>query len=36
MAQALPAHAVHEMPGGHEWPDWRRMWNEFLEHKALQ
>jgi hypothetical protein len=36
MAQALPAHAVHEMPGGHEWPDWRRMWNEFLEGKALQ
>jgi pimeloyl-ACP methyl ester carboxylesterase len=36
MAHALPAAAVHEMPGGHEWKDWRRMWDEFLEHHTLQ
>jgi hypothetical protein len=36
MAQALPADAVHELPGGHEWKDWRRMWIEFLERNTLQ
>jgi len=34
MAARLPAHAVHESDGGHEWEDWRRMWNDFLERNA--
>jgi predicted alpha/beta hydrolase family esterase len=36
MAEALPANAVHEMAGGHEWTDWRRMWTEFLQSGTLQ
>jgi hypothetical protein len=36
MARTLPAQAVHEMPGGHEWPDWRRMWIEFLDGGTLR
>lgn len=36
LAQALPPDAVHEMPGGHEWKDWHRMWIEFLERNTLQ
>lgn len=34
IAAALAAGAVHEVPGGHEWKDWRRMWNDFLEGAA--
>jgi hypothetical protein len=36
MAEALPANAVHEMAGGHEWTDWRRMWTEFLQSGTLR
>jgi pimeloyl-ACP methyl ester carboxylesterase len=36
MARTLPAARVHEVPGGHEWKDWRRMWNEILERDTLQ
>ena len=32
MAAAMAPAAVHEVAGGHEWEDWRSMWNEFLEH----
>ncbi|HEX6634173.1 MAG TPA: alpha/beta hydrolase-fold protein [Usitatibacter sp.] len=31
IAGRLPAAQVHERPGGHEWEDWRAMWNDFLE-----
>jgi len=31
MARLLPASSVHEVPGGHEWKDWRGMWSDFLE-----
>lgn len=31
MANCLPPSSVHEVPGGHEWKDWRAMWNDFLE-----
>jgi pimeloyl-ACP methyl ester carboxylesterase len=34
IAARLPAHAVHEFDGGHEWEDWRRMWTDFLERNA--
>lgn len=30
IASCLPAAAVHERPGGHEWNDWRGMWTDFL------
>jgi pimeloyl-ACP methyl ester carboxylesterase len=36
MAQTLPVAHVHEVPGGHEWKDWRRMWNEVLERNTLR
>lgn len=36
VARALPAAAVHEMRGAHEWPDWRRMWDAFLDRGVLQ
>jgi pimeloyl-ACP methyl ester carboxylesterase len=36
IAGALPPEAVHEMPGGHEWQDWRRMWDAFLARETLQ
>jgi len=31
MAGCLPRAAVHEVAGGHEWRDWRAMWDDFLE-----
>lgn len=30
LAAALPAHAVHTLPGGHEWPVWLGLWQRFL------
>jgi pimeloyl-ACP methyl ester carboxylesterase len=30
IARCLPATAVHEVEGGHEWKDWRGMWTDFL------
>ena len=30
MAQALDPAYVHELPGGHDWPAWRALWDEFL------
>lgn len=30
MAQVLPPDCVREVPGGHDWEAWRRLWSEFL------
>ena len=30
MAQALDPACVRELPGGHDWPAWRSLWNQFL------
>lgn len=30
MAEALDPGRVHELPGGHDWPAWRALWDEFL------
>ena len=30
IGDALAAERVHARPGGHDWPAWRRFWNEFL------
>jgi pimeloyl-ACP methyl ester carboxylesterase len=31
LAAALPAGRVDVVPGGHEWPVWRRLWENFLD-----
>jgi len=36
LAQALPGENVHEIAGGHDWADWRAMWNRFLETDSLR
>jgi pimeloyl-ACP methyl ester carboxylesterase len=36
LAKALPGENVHEIAGGHDWPDWRRMWDRFLETDSLR
>lgn len=30
MARALDPERVRELPGGHDWPAWRALWDEFL------
>ncbi len=32
LAASLPADKVFTTPGGHDWPEWRRLWNRMLEH----
>jgi len=36
LAQALAGENVHEIAGGHDWPDWRDMWDRFLETDSLR
>ena len=36
LARALPGDNVHEIAGGHDWTDWRDMWNRFLETDSLR
>jgi pimeloyl-ACP methyl ester carboxylesterase len=31
LAAALPACDVDEIEGGHDWPTWRRLWDNFLD-----
>src|SRR5262249_49783422 len=31
LAAALPAERVALVPGGHEWPVWRTLWERFLD-----
>jgi pimeloyl-ACP methyl ester carboxylesterase len=31
LAGALPASSTRVIPGGHDWPVWRRLWDQFLE-----
>jgi pimeloyl-ACP methyl ester carboxylesterase len=31
LAAALPAERVDVVPGGHEWPVWRTLWERFLD-----
>ena len=31
MAQLLPPQRVDLIAGGHDWPSWRRLWNNFLD-----
>jgi pimeloyl-ACP methyl ester carboxylesterase len=36
MAQAMAPDCVRETSGGHDWPDWRRMWIDFLGRGKLR
>jgi enterochelin esterase-like enzyme len=36
MAQALHPADVHVIPGGHEWPVWARLWEDFLDRQFGQ
>lgn len=31
MAQLLPPQRVELIDGGHDWPSWRKLWNNFLD-----
>jgi hypothetical protein len=31
LADALPPARVHVATGGHDWPTWRNIWNQFLD-----
>ena len=31
MAAALRPERVHTVPGGHDWPVWRQLWQRFLD-----
>ncbi len=31
MAAVLPSDAVDVLPGGHDWPVWRQLWEKFLD-----
>jgi pimeloyl-ACP methyl ester carboxylesterase len=34
LARVLPASSTQEIPGGHDWPVWRRLWELFLDQLA--
>jgi dienelactone hydrolase len=36
MAQALPADSVDTVDGGHDWPVWLRLWENFLERRVFR
>jgi len=31
LAAALPPEMVQVVPGGHDWPVWRQLWDNFLD-----
>jgi len=35
LAQMLPAAEVDSVPGGHDWPTWRRLWENFLDARFI-
>ena len=35
MAAALPPDRVHVIPGSHDWPVWRQLWDNFLDRREL-
>jgi len=34
LARALPAAVIQTLPGGHDWPVWRLLWDNFLDRYA--
>jgi enterochelin esterase-like enzyme len=35
LAATLPAHCVDVVDGGHEWPTWSRLWENFLDARFI-
>ncbi len=35
MTAALPPDRVHVIPGGHDWPVWRQLWDNFLDRREF-
>jgi hypothetical protein len=35
LAQSLPADSVAIIDGGHDWPTWTRLWENFLDSHHL-
>jgi pimeloyl-ACP methyl ester carboxylesterase len=35
MAAALAPESVDVVPGGHDWPTWRRLWERFLDERLV-
>jgi pimeloyl-ACP methyl ester carboxylesterase len=35
LAATLPADAVDVIPGGHDWPTWSRLWENFLDSRFI-
>jgi len=35
LAGVLPPERVHVVPGGHDWPTWRTIWDRCLDHGVL-
>jgi pimeloyl-ACP methyl ester carboxylesterase len=35
LAASLPADRVQTLPGGHDWPPWRRLWSDWLDRGLL-
>ena len=35
LAAVLPAGDVDWVSGGHDWPTWRRLWDNFLDQRFL-
>lgn len=35
LADLLPATQVNYVPGGHDWPTWRTLWQDWLDHGPL-
>jgi pimeloyl-ACP methyl ester carboxylesterase len=33
MAAALTPESIHVVPGGHDWPVWRQLWDHFLDER---
>jgi pimeloyl-ACP methyl ester carboxylesterase len=36
LARSLPAECCLRLEGGHEWPVWRRLWDNFLERHLMR
>jgi pimeloyl-ACP methyl ester carboxylesterase len=36
LAAALEPGEVHTVPGGHDWPTWRRLWDNFLDVRLVR
>jgi pimeloyl-ACP methyl ester carboxylesterase len=36
LARALPAALTVQRPGGHDWPVWRQLWDNFLDRHAAR